>query len=122
MYPGRNFPPRRQNRFIHVLSAILPARWKVSAWIHWLYVCWEIRKTHERLGAPENSLVENRNERKRRKSQSFVSPSVHQNEVCLLSWCGDDHPTSFLAGRGCHCGGCGRARSAFGERRNPDLG
>ena len=32
------------NRLVHVLSAILPARRKVSAWIHLLYVCREIRK------------------------------------------------------------------------------
>jgi len=53
----------RTDRLVHVLSAILPARRKVSAWIHcWLCVWWRrVEVTWIQAGCPGNSLVENRN-------------------------------------------------------------
>src|ERR1035441_10255197 len=66
------------NGLIDVLSAILPARRKVSAWIHlWLCVDFRVARANGKgLGARIDSLAENRNGVAKRQAQ-VVSVSVY---------------------------------------------
>src|ERR1035441_5620070 len=66
------------NGLINVLSAILPARRKVSAWIHlWLCVDFRIARVNGKaLNARIDSLAKNRNGMARKQAQ-VVSVSVY---------------------------------------------
>src|ERR1035437_10173225 len=51
---------------------------------------------------------------------SPVCPRARAEAAVAILGIGNDHPTSFLAGRGYDSGDCGHARSAFGEGRNEE--
>jgi hypothetical protein len=65
----------RTNGFVHVLSAVLPARRKISAWIH----CYASANGRSRSRAFEDRLTRAAGCEKKDASASNVSPSVHQN-------------------------------------------
>src|SRR5207249_2799773 len=57
------------NGLVHVLSAILPARRKVSTWIHWSSIRLEVEAREGRGSTPVDSRAENRIGKKRKQAE-----------------------------------------------------